>query len=212
MKVFLLDLTASRFIRSLKPAKMIATLAMLMAMSIVANMFLEFKMFDTQFSLTIAVSAFVGLAAGPLTGFLICFIGDLIGFLVNPGGVYMFWIGLSTGCFALIAGLLSIRKAKSVAVRYLKVALFCVISFSVCTIGINSLGFYLYNMELGFMASVKNYVLDTFGREEVTFFGYVLYRLIFKMQILNSVFNYAVVFGMYSVLRYVKPLDFLFKE
>ncbi|MBP5177114.1 MAG: hypothetical protein ILP02_00855, partial [Clostridia bacterium] len=72
MKEFFADLLISRFLRSKKPAHLIAYLAVMTALSVIGNMFLEFKLFDTQFSFTIAVSAMIGYIAGPVVGFAIC--------------------------------------------------------------------------------------------------------------------------------------------
>ncbi|MBR1890862.1 MAG: ECF transporter S component, partial [Clostridia bacterium] len=107
MKQFFIDLTISRFLAKKKFAYMIAYIALLVAISAISNMFLEIKLFDTQFSLTITISAMIGYIAGPITGFAVCMLGDLLGYLVNGGGMYYFWVALSTGAFALIAGLLS---------------------------------------------------------------------------------------------------------
>ena len=192
-------------------AKKVALIGMLMAFAVISNMFFEFKLLDTQFSLTITVSAVIGFIAGPMLGAGICFLGDLLGFFVNSGGyAYMPWVGLSTAGFALIAGLLSINKSGG-AYAYVKLTLFAVLSLIICTVGINSLGFYLYNMNLGFSPAVKSYVAKLFGGEEVTFLGYVLYRLIFKLQILNSIFNYAVIFATYFAASKIKPFEKLFK-
>ena len=213
MKGFFTDLLISRFLRSKKPAHLIAYLAVMMALSVIGNMFLEFKLFDTQFSFTIAISAMIGYIAGPVVGFAICFFGDLLGFFVNSGGMmYMFWVGLSTGGFAFFAGLFAMREAKKTVFAYVKVALFCIASFLVCTIGINSLGFYIYNMNIGFSKAVRDYIAATFGGEDVTFFGYVLYRLIFKLQILNSIFNYILVFIGFTAFNTIPPLKKLLND
>ena len=60
----------------------IAYIAIMAALCIVSNMF-EFKLADTQFSLTLAISALTGLIIGPLFGFVACFIGDLVGFFYH---------------------------------------------------------------------------------------------------------------------------------
>ena len=52
----------------------IAYIAVMTAIVVVANMFFEFKFADTQFSLTIVVSALCGLIIGPLFGFAACFL------------------------------------------------------------------------------------------------------------------------------------------
>ena len=212
MKEFFKNLFWSKFISGINgAAKKVAFIGMLMALSVISNMFFEFKMLDTQFSLTITVSAVIGFIAGPICGAGICFLGDLLGFFVNSGGyAYMPWVGLSTAAFAFIAGLLSMKKSGG-AIAYAKIGAFTVLSLLICTIGINSLGFYLYNMNLGFSPAVKAYVAELFGGEQVTFLGYVAYRLIFKLQILNNVFNYAVIFVLYAVASKIKPLEKVFE-
>ena len=40
----------------------------------------------------------------------------------------------------------------------------------------------------------------------MSYFGYVAYRLFFKGQIWNNVFNYALLFGIIPALNAVKPL------
>ncbi|MBP5177450.1 MAG: hypothetical protein ILP02_02570, partial [Clostridia bacterium] len=104
------------------------------------------------------------------------------------------------------------KKANRAWAKYLKVALFCLVSFFVCTIGINSFGFYIYNMNIGFSKAVRDYIAATFGGENVTFFGYVMYRLIFKLQILNSIFNYALVFIGFTAFSTIPPLKKLLNE
>ena len=84
----------------------LAYIAVMTALCVVCNMFFEFKLADTQFSLTIFFSALTGMVIGPLFGFVACFLDDLVGFLYNSGGfMYMPWIGLSMGLVALISGL-----------------------------------------------------------------------------------------------------------
>lgn len=53
----------------------IAYIAVMTAFVVVANMFFEFKLADTQFSLTLVVSALAGIVIGPLFGFVACFFG-----------------------------------------------------------------------------------------------------------------------------------------
>lgn len=214
MKEFFKSLVFSKFMRGLKPAKAVAVAAMLMAASVVFNI-IEIKLIpnsDVQFSLTITISAIIGYVSGPLAGLVICMVGDLFGFFINSGGgMYMIWVGLSTGFFAFFAGLLSIKKNPDSNFAYLKILLYCVITFAVCTVGINSLGFYLYNMNVGFSPAVKNYIASSFGGDTVPFFGYVAYRLFFKLQILNSVLNYVLIFILFVDLKEIRALKFLFK-
>lgn len=68
----------------------IAYIAVITALSVVSNMFLEFRLFDVQFSVTIVVSALAGILLGPLFGFVACYVGDLLGYVYAmstiPGG------------------------------------------------------------------------------------------------------------------------------
>lgn len=184
----------SDFMLSRGRAQRIALVGVMTALCIVANMFLEIKFYDVQFSLTIFISALTGMLIGPLFGFAAVFLGDFLGYVYNSWGyIYMPWVGLSSALFALVAGLvMGIRIRKKWGI-YVKLALICVITFFVCTAGVNSAGFYLYNKYSGFSTAVIEYAETHFGGT-LSFFVYVCYRLIFKLQILNSLVNYALLF------------------
>lgn len=185
----------------------IAYIAVMTAFSLVVNMF-ELKFLDNQFSLTITVALLTGMIIGSVFGFTACVVGDFIGFLINPSNIYMPWIGLSTGMFAFLSGVIfngfpTTNKWKV----WLKLFLICFLSFFICTIGINSTGFYFYNRAMGFSTAVLDYIAERFGGE-VSFLGYVFYRLIFKGQIWNSLFNYVLLFIAVPALSKIKPLGF----
>lgn len=188
-------------------AKRIAYIGLMTALCIIANMFLEMKFADVQFSVTIFISMLTGMMIGPLYGFCAVFLGDLIGFIYNSWGfMYMPWVGLSVAFMALFAGL--IVNGVKLPVKgglYIKLALACLVSFLVCSVGINSTGFYFYNKAAGFSAAVVEYVETRFGTG-VSYFGYCCYRLFFKGQIFNSIFNYVLIFLAVPVLNAVKPL------
>ncbi|PWM71288.1 MAG: hypothetical protein DBX59_09240 [Bacillota bacterium] len=189
----------------------IAYIAVVAALSVVSNMFLEFKFFDVQFSVTIVVSAVAGILLGPIGGFAACYIGDLAGYLYNSWGLmYMPWVGLSTAMLALIGGGIMNIPLRFKGALYVKLALVCVLSLFVCTIGINSTGFYFYNKTMGFSDAVINYVSEKFGAE-VGYFGYLAYRLFFKGQIYNNLVNYALLFAVVPLLGAIKPLKIEWK-
>jgi ABC-type Co2+ transport system permease subunit len=86
-------------------AHKIAYVGVVTAFLVVGNLFFEFKLADTQFSFTLALSALAGMLIGPLFGFVACSLGDLVGFLFhNAGMLYMPWIGISMGLVAFFAG------------------------------------------------------------------------------------------------------------
>lgn len=197
----------SPLIRRSSAAAKIAYVGAFTALSVVSNMFFEFKFYDIQYSLTIFFSAIIGVFLGPLLGFCACFAGDFIGYLVNSQGqLFMPWVGLSTATFAFLSGaILRFKEDESKLSKWLKLLIYTVVSFLICTVGINSTGFYLFNKTKGFSPAVINYVAETFGGE-VSFIGYVFYRLFFKLQILNSVFNYALLFVAFPLILNAKGL------
>ena len=170
-------------------AHRIAYIAIVTAFVVVANMFFEFKLMDTQFSLTILFSALAGILIGPLFGFVACFLGDLVGFLYNSAGfAYMPWIGLSMGVVAFISGLvIGGIRGKNNAFLCLKIAIVCVLTFAICTVGINTTAFWLLY-------------------SKVDYGTYLVSRLFVQGQIWNSVVNYALLFVTVFVLKGVKPL------
>lgn len=186
-------------------AHKIAYVAVMTAFCIVTNFF-EFKFLDNQFSLTIAVALLTGIIIGAVFGFTACFLGDFIGFIVHPAYVYMPWVGLSTGMFAFLSGVIfNGFPSQKKWVVWLKLFIVSLLTFFVCTIGINSTGFYYYNKGIGFSTAVVDYIAQRFG-SEVSFFGYIIYRLIFKGQIWNSLFNYVLFFVIVPMLSKVKAL------
>ena len=150
----------------------IAYIAVMTALIVAANMFFEFKLAETQFSLTLAISVLTGMLIGPIFGFCACFLGDLVGFLYNSAGfAYLPWIGISMGLTALIAGFVTYSKKGT----FIKLALVCVLTFCICTVAINTTAFWiLYS--------------------KVDYGTYLISRLFAQGQIWNSLFNYALLF------------------
>lgn len=169
----------------------LAYISVMTAFCVVANMFFEFKLAETQFSLTLFISAMTGIIIGPVFGFIACFMGDLVGFLYNSGGfAYMPWIGLSMGLTSFIAGfLLNVLKGNKGWFLYVKIALVCLLSFTICTVLINTTAFWLlYSPE--------------------TEYGvYLAYRLFILGQIWNCLVNYFLIFAFIPVLKNVKSLQ-----
>ncbi len=180
----------SRTLEGKNKTHKIAYIAVMTALCIATNFF-EFKFLDNQYSLTITIALLTGIIIGAVFGFTACVLGDFIGFIVNPAYMYMPWVGLSTGMFAFISGVVfnGFPSEEKWAV-WLKLFVVCIVSFLVCTVGINSTGFYYYNKAMGFSTAVLDYIAERFGGE-VSFWGYIVYRLFFKGQIWNSVFNYV---------------------
>ena len=195
------NLFFSRFLLGKSHAQKIAYLGLFTAINVVFNAFFEFKTLDVQFSFTIFISALTGIITGPFSGFLVCMLADFIGYLINSFGyLYMPWVGLSLGALAIFSGLIFIKNSEKLI---LKTALVCTVSLLLCTILINSTGFYFYNKAMGFSTAVLNYVNEFFG-ENVSYFAYVCYRLIFKGQIFKRIFNFALLFIALPTLKKCK--------
>ena len=169
----------------------IAYVAIMTALTVICTMFFEFKLADTQFSLTIFFSAMTGIIIGPLFGFVAGFLGDLVGFLYNSGGfVYYPWIGVSMGLVALISGLIvNAIPLKFKGGIYVKLVLVSIFTFGVCTVGINTTFFWiLYNMR------------------RTPYLIYLNTRLFVQGQIWNSVVNYLLIFLLYPLIVRIKTL------
>ncbi len=178
----------SRALEGKNQSHTIAYIAVVTAFVIASNMFFEFKLAETQFSLTLFISALAGLILGPLFGFVACFLGDLIGFLYHSAGfAYMPWIGLSLGLVAFIAGVVYAIPLRVKGGLHIRTAIVAVTTFLICTVGINTTGFWL-----------------TYSK--VPYTTYLISRLFVQGQIWNSVFNYALLFAFLPVLQKVKPL------
>ena len=201
-------LLVSKLMQDASVTKKLAYLGVTTAICVVSNMLLEFKMLDVQFSLTILVSVLLGVLLGSVYGFVSCVVGDLVGFLFNSGGtMFMPWVGLSTGMIAFIAGLIvNGFDFKVKGQVYIKLALVFLLTFIVCTVGINSTGFYFYNRAMGFSSAVMDYVELHFGGQ-TSFMAYLGYRLIFKGQIYNNLFNYALGFVFVPLVLKVKTFN-----
>ncbi len=166
-----------------------AYIAALTAFSVVANLFFEFKFMDTQYSLTIAVSCLIGVILGPVCGFASCFLGDLLGFLCNSGGyMYLPFVGISMGLSAFFAGLIVSFPLPIKGGLYLKLFAVCALSFSVCSVAINTTAFWwMY-------------------AKGVSYWEYFVARFIVKGQLLSCFVNYALIFVFVPTLPKIKPL------
>ena len=103
------------------------------------------------------------------------------------------WVGLSVATTAFLSGVIfKIFKNKPYKI-FIGACIFSILSFLISTVAINSTGFYLYNQKMGFSTAVLSYSESVFG-QGVSYPIYLMYRLIFKGQIFNSIFNYALLF------------------
>ena len=185
-KVFFKKFFSSPLLEGQSNGRKAAYLGFLTAFVVVANAFFTVKLTFLEFNFMIAVCALVGALVGCGYGFAVCFLGDLIGFMINPGGAYMPWIGISNGLTALFSGaLLTVGKSQKGWGRYLRTAIFCLLSFFVCSVGITNTAFY-------FTYHIKDFANVSWA----TYWAYFSTRYLIGGQIYNSLINYAVVFAL----------------
>lgn len=168
-------------------SRKIAVIGVMTAVMVVANMFFEFKLAETQFSFTLVLSALTGVIIGPLFGFVACFMGDLVGFFYHSAGfAYLPWIGISLGLTAVIAGLvINGLPQGGKGFLFVKIGLVCILTFSICTVAINTTAFWiLYS--------------------KVDYGTYLISRLFVQGQIWNSLFNYALLFMIVPMVKKLK--------
>lgn len=186
-------------------AQKIAYIGVMAALCIIVNLF-EFRFADIQFSLTIFASVLTGMLIGPVFGFVAVFLGDFIGYVVNSWGfLYMPWVGIACATMALIAGLVMKLPLKIKGGAYIKLMIVCLLVLVVCSVGINTTGFYFYYTRVGFSSRALELIAEHFGAG-TTYLSYALVRLFFMGQIWNSLFNYALLFVAVPMLNAVKPL------
>lgn len=169
----------------------IAYVGIMTALLVVCNMFFEFKLADTQFSLTIFFSAMTGMIIGPFFGFVACFLGDLVGFLYNSGGfTYMPWIGLSMAIVAFVSAVVvNGFYFNFKGGIYVKLAIVSVLTFLICTVAINTTCFWII-----------------YNTKKVPYVAYLVTRLFVQGQIWNSLFNYALLFILFPLVLRIREL------
>lgn len=178
----------SRLVRELPKSKKIAYIAVVTAITVIANTFFELKFLGVQFSLTIFVSVVAGMILGALPAFCACFLGDLFGFMLHPMGEYSPFIGIATGLMAVFGALIIALPFAFKGGLFLKIGIACALIFVVCTAGITTV------------------YLNLVWYKSMTYGECLFTRLFVEGQIWNSVFNYALLFALTPVLAKIQPL------
>lgn len=183
----------------------LAYIGVMAALCIAVNTF-EIKFADTQFSFSLFTALLAGVVLGPLPGAVAVFVGDLFGYLLNSAGFYYYWwVALSLMLMSVIAGLVMRIPMRFKGSLFVKLALTALLTFSLCTVLVNSLGMYYIGIKLFSSQSLIDAVNEQFGGVW-TFWNYVFVRLFVLGQIFNSILNYALFFLAVPLLNAVKPL------
>ena len=125
---------------NLTKTQKICYVSVLAALATVSNIF-DIKISDEfQISLVATVGFLAGYLLGGGYGFAVCFIGDLLGAIINPHGPYNPIIGIGTGLWGLIPGIAFFYFKGN---EYVKTVISFVIGFLLVSAGVNVIGFCL---------------------------------------------------------------------
>ena len=183
----------------------LAYIGVMAALCIAVNTF-EIKFADTQFSFSLFTALLAGVTLGALPGAVAVFVGDLFGYLLNSAGMYYYWwVALSLMLMAVIAGLVMRIPMHFKGSLFVKLTIVTVLTFSLCTVLVNSLGMYYIGINLFSSQALIDAINERFGGV-LTFGNYVFVRLFVLGQIYNSILNYILAFLAIPLLNAVKPL------
>lgn len=186
----------SRLFLSSSSGTKIALIAMFTALAVLANA-LSIDISPSQkITFTYLVAFFAGTFFGGGAGFIIMFLGDLIGFLINSGGgVFWFPTSICTGLLALIPGvIMNVVKFRFKGGVMLKAVIAALITYAAITCCLSALANYAY---------VK-YVVYA-GREyDKLFSAYLVGKIAFSSVV--AWINYALCFALIPIINSVKGL------
>jgi len=165
----------------------VSYVAVLTALSAVFNIFTIF-IIPNRFAISlVAVPCFIaGYLFGAKEGFIVGFLGDLIGCIIMPNGAYLPIIGLASGLWGFIPGFIFDRFGGDDRV---KTVISFIICFVVCSAFLNTLGNWLY--------------VVTDRNSTTTFFAYLGVRVWF--QIIVTVINASLCLSLTEILPRVLP-------
>ncbi len=159
----------------------------LTALCVLANVF-DIKISDAlQLSFVATIGFLAGYLLGGAYGFAVCFLGDLIGAIINPHGAYNPIIGVGTGLWGLIFGLIFTFPHGKEQVKLL-------ISFAICSLLIS-----------GLINTLGIFLMYGLGKKT---FAYYLASYPFKL--IAAAVNYAVSAALLAVLPRLLPKNKFF--
>lgn len=167
---------------NLTKTQKISYASVLTALCVLANIF-DVKVSDAlQLSFVATTGFLAGYLLGGGYGFAVCFLGDLIGAIINPHGAYNPVIGVGTGLWGLVPGLVFTSRRGNGQLRLL-------ISFAICSVLVsglvNTFGIYLM-----------------YGLGKKTFAAYLVD---YPIKLIAAAANYVVSAALLAVLPKILP-------
>ena len=187
-------MNSSRFlfgtIAGKKRSVKLAYIAVFLAVNVVVNAVTSIPLGFVQFSFTISAVSLAGILLGPLFGFGVGFLGDLLGFFLGGGAGYTPFVGLAMAVIGFLFGLVFCVEWKGRWAWCIKIALAAVLSFFVATVGITTTaGFYLWN------------------KNGLPFWDFAVLRLFISGQVWNNVINTALLYAILPTLSKIRALN-----
>lgn len=183
--------------QSLSPTMKIVLTAMMVALSAVVNSFVTLRIgTEFKFSFVLVIYFASAYILGAPLGFLVGFVGDLLGWLLFVDGAYNPIIGVSNGLLAFIPGILfGLKRPIKKEIAFWK---FCIITcigfllgYFICTVFLSSYGIWLYT----------SYIQDKYGM----LFAWLIYRA--GAQLPNTLINLVLAIVIFIPLKRIKALN-----
>ncbi|MCM1534213.1 MAG: ECF transporter S component [Corallococcus sp.] len=178
----------------------LALTAMFCALSVVSNIATIPVTQNNAVSFTVVIAFLAGIYLGALPAAAVGFLGDLIGHLVFPiGGAYNWFVGLSCAIAGVIPALVYKLKTNEILKLIISLSVF----FAVCSVCLNTFGFWLQYIVGADPSPVGLWQFFTMEKSGIkkSFWVYLLTRLPFTL--LNTAINGIIV----GILRQTRVLD-----
>ncbi len=178
----------------LTPTQRLVYIAVLTALCIVGNAFLTIPITPSNsISFTITICFVAGYLLGAKAGFTVGFLGDLIGCIIFPQGVYLPLMSIASGLYGMIPGVLfSYFKGDNKWGVYVKAGVSSALIYLICSLVLNSVSLWLL------------YSSKAFG-------AYLLVRL--PIMSINAAVNLVLCVAIVGVLPRVLPKSkFVFNQ
>lgn len=150
----------------------IAYTALFTAMGVLLNVYTINPTQDLAISFISIPAFFAGIMLGPISGFTVGILADLLGCIIAPKGPYIVMLSISAGLFGFIPGVIFLIFRLH---PHLKIAISYFLTLIICTCVLNTLGIVItYNIKKGYWVylsirlpwqlinSVVNWILATF--------------------------------------------------